>query len=39
MIERGGREEGMAGSLALAKLQIPVLVLARYPKLHAKCQS
>ena len=32
VIERGGGEvEGGGGSLALAKLQIPALVLARYP--------
>ena len=35
----GGGEEGGSGSLALAKLQIPALVLARYPKPHAIPQS
>ena len=31
MIERGGERRGGGESLALAKLQIPALVLARYP--------
>ena len=43
VIEKGGREKGGGGgSLALAKLQIPALVLARYPsfmpKFNPKCK-
>ena len=34
-----GEERGGGGSLSLAKLQIPALVLARHPKLHAKRHS
>ena len=39
MIERGEERRGGRGSLALAKLQKPALVLARYLKLHSKRQS
>ena len=36
MTEMREERRGGGGSLALAKLQIPALVLTRYPKLHAK---
>ena len=39
VIESVEERRGGGGSLALAKLQIPALVLARYSKLHAKGQS